>query len=348
MLIRSVVSLPLFRSTTNSHQRPLVAAALALLLVGTAATAGPIFPPDAKFDVVSRDVDFAEGPAAGLDGAVYFTDIPKGEKPGRILKYDPAAGKISVFAADSRKANGLFVDAVGGIVACEGADFGGRAIARYTPDGVRTVLTADFQGKKYNAPNDLCIDGKGRIFFTDPKYLGDEPRELDQRGVYRIDPDGKVFLVVGQPEIDKPNGVHASLDGTVLYVADTCDTPIEVAGGGTRPGRMQLVAFPLKADGAVDVAGKKVVTDYGMETGVDGMTLDAAGNLYCAVRSKARPGVVVYSAEGKEIDYLVTPVPATNCVFGRGAEAGRLYVTMDTGLGRVQTTAQGFHPAAPK
>src|SRR5207237_968284 len=117
----------------------------------------------------------------------------------------------TVFKADSGKSNGLKFDAKGFLIACEGSDFGGRRVARYDlKTGASTTIADKYQGKRFNAPNDLAIDRQGRIYFSDPRYLGDEPRELEHRAVYRVDSDGKVLEVTHEGE--KPNGVALSPD----------------------------------------------------------------------------------------------------------------------------------------
>src|SRR5690348_13279414 len=121
-----------------------------------------------------------EGPAVAPDGSVYFSDIPVGDDRGMILRFDPKTRNTTVFTDDSHKSNGLKFDAAGFLVACEGADGGGRSVARWDIKArQRKLLTDRFMGKRYNSPNDLAIDLKGRIYFTDPRYLGPEPRELD-------------------------------------------------------------------------------------------------------------------------------------------------------------------------
>jgi gluconolactonase len=207
---------------------------------------------------------------------------------------------------------------------------------------VLEVLADNFQGKKFNAPNDICIDGKGRIWFSDPKYLGDEPRELDHRSVYRIDPDGSLHLAVTQPAIDKPNGVGVSPDGKTLYIADTNNEPVTEPDGSQRKGNMQLVAFDLAPDGSVH--NKRILVDYAPGGGIDGMTFDLDGNIYAAVRNSEKKGIRVYSPAGKEIAFLPTPDTPTNCTFGIGTEADRLYVTTDTGFGRIRLNRKGYHP----
>lgn len=318
------------------------------LLLSALVTADPVsvVPKESRFEWLYQEVDFAEGPAAGLDGAIYFSDIPTGKKPGRILKYDPKTNKVSVFVADSQKSNGTYVDAAGNLVVCEGADFGGRGISRYNSMGVRQSLVDRFDGRRFNAPNDICVDTEGRIWFSDPKYLGDEPRELGHRSVYRLDPDGSIHLALSQPKIQKPNGVHVSTDGTKLYVADTNDMTETDEQGKQAPGNMHLVAFAIAPDGTI---GERLWThDFAPDKGVDGMTLDVDGRIYAAVRSETKPGIYVFSPQGQFLERIDLPETPTNCIFGRGPQASTLYITFDKGFGRIVLNAKGYHLPAMK
>src|SRR5262249_2701960 len=142
-----------------------------------------------------------EGPAVAPDGSIYFSDIPVGKDKGQILRFDPKTQKTTVFAADSHKSNGVKFDAKGDLTACPGADGGGRCVSRWdVQSGKREVIVDKFMGKRFNSPNDLVIDLKGRIYFTDPRYLGAEPRELEYRAVHRIDRDGSVREVTHDAE----------------------------------------------------------------------------------------------------------------------------------------------------
>src|SRR5262249_762361 len=145
-----------------------------------------------------------EGPAYGPDGCIYFSDIGN-----RILKYDPAAGKTTVYREPSGRANGLDFDPLGRLVAAEGANTGGnRRISITEKDRTLPPLADKWQGKRLNSPNDLTIDTKGRVYFTDPRYVGDEKREIDTESVYRVDPDGSVTQII--PDVQKPNGIVLS------------------------------------------------------------------------------------------------------------------------------------------
>src|SRR4051794_32370702 len=181
-----------------------------------APTGDAIVSKDAKLELLftrSAKIEggLTEGPACAPDGSIYFSDIPFGKDKGMILRFDPKTKKTTVFADDSHKSNGLKFDAKGRLIACEGSDDGGRCVARWdVKTGKREVVADKYMGKRFNAPNDLAIDLKGRIYFSDPRYLGDEPRELEHRAVYRIDTDGNVALVTHDGE--KPNGIALSPD----------------------------------------------------------------------------------------------------------------------------------------
>jgi gluconolactonase len=104
---------------------------------------------------------FTEGPAEDRDGNVYFSDIPN----EKIYKVD-AGGKLSVFREKSNHANGLMLNARGEVVACE---MDGQ-VAAISPDGKsRRVVAGQYNGKRFNAPNDLVIDKEGGVYFTDPE-----------------------------------------------------------------------------------------------------------------------------------------------------------------------------------
>ena len=142
--------------------------------------------------------------------------------------------------------NGLLFDRQGRLVCCEPV---ARVVSRIDRDGKLTVLTDNFDGKKYNQPNDLTIDSKGRIYFSDPRYgPRDDMQQRDAKGktiegVYRIDPDGKVSRVIGR-EVERANGVLVSADDKYLFVADNNNDKL----GGAR----KLWRFDLKPDGTVD------------------------------------------------------------------------------------------------
>ena len=336
--------------------------------------ADPIVPPGAKLELLyTRTAPISggltEGPAVAPDGSIYFTDIPSGKDKGLILRFDPRTKETSVFTADSHKANGLMFDADGSLIACEGADGGGRCVSRWDiKTGEREVLAARYMDKRFNAPNDLCIDLKGRIYFTDPRYLGDEPRELEHRAVYRVAGDSMVVEVTHN--IEKPNGIAISADQKTLYVADNNNGTDRKDPNAPPPekGTMKIYAFALDENGMVsgerqtiydfnpDPGGDAVTLDAKPKlrvSGCDGMTLDTKGNLYLASRSEQRPGILIIDPQGRELGFIATAEPQpdakephglpSNCDFGIGEESNVLYITVDTSLYRIRLNATGYH-----
>ena len=295
-----------------------------------------ILPSSSRLEELWNQGEFTEGVAVAADGSVYFSDIPSNEgTTGQVHRFDPRTGKTTVYCAASGKSNGLMFDRAGRLIACCGANNGRMALCEILPSGKLKVLTERFNGGRCLSPNDLVILPDGKIYFSDPRYVGGEKEEQDQTAVYRYDPaDGSVKLAIGADQIEKPNGLALSPDGKTLYVAETNNAP---------NGRMTLNTFALHGDGGL--GPKKVLVDFGDEAGIDGMTVDVQGNLYAAVRSTRRFGIVVYTATGRELAYIPTETLPTNCCFGTGTETNVLYVTAGGGLYRIPMNVAGHHPA---
>jgi len=288
----------------------------------------PLIPKDAKFEKLWSEGEFTEGPAYGPDRCIYFSDIGD-----RTMRYDPATGKTTEYRNPSGRGNGLTFDADGRLVAAEGANSGGmRRITRIDKEGKVKVLADKWDGKRFNSPNDLVIDTKGRIYFTDPRYVGDEKREIDTESVYRIDPDGTVTQLM--TDTQKPNGIAISPDMKTLYVADS-----------NPKGNQHLVAFPLKDDGSV--GKKKLLHDFGKDRGIDGMKIDGKGNIYGMAGQGDTGGLYVFSPEGKQLAFVQTPETPTNCAFG-GKDHKTLYVTAGKSLYRIKVNVEGFAIFWPK
>ena len=345
--------------------RTFMTASIVAVLLGAAYNAplhgdeNPIVPEGAKLEklytrTAQLNGGLTEGPAVAPDGSIYFTDIANGTDPGTIVRFDPRSGRSTVFAADSGKANGLACDAEGRLVACEGSDYGGRRVSRWNLKTGRRETVADrYRGKRFNAPNDLCLDTKGRIYFTDPRYLGDEPRELEHRAVYRIDVDGSVTEVTH--DVEKPNGIALSPDEKTLYVVDHNNgaDKIDPTAPPPKKGAMKIYAFPLGADGLVD-GKRRTLVDSGSEDGSDGICVDVEGNIYLTSRSLRRPGLAVVDPTGKQIAFVPTgpenqtigetPIGLpSNCEFGIGDDDTMLYLTVDLSLLRIRLKVPGYH-----
>ena len=307
-----------------------------------------IIPAGAKLQTLWEEGGFTEGVAAADDGTMYFSDFaqPFDARPARVMKFDPITSKTSIHCADSKMANGLMFNRQGRLFACCASPLGGaRALVEIVPDGKVKVVVDKFEGKRFNSPNDIVIDPRGRIYFSDPKYVGPEQRELDHMSVYRYDPDGSLHRMTDN--IDKPNGIIMAPNGRRIYVAET-DNGTDQADSVTaaKRGRMTLNAFRVKNDGSL--ARKKVLVDFGDQLGIDGMTVDQQGHIFAAVRSEERFGIRIYDSRGKELGYIQTPELPTNCSFGKGKGMQTLYITAGGGLYRIVLEVSGFHPATAR
>ncbi len=303
----------------------------------------------AQLEKVFDGGHFLEGPAAAPDGSIYFSDITfssqSGMQAGHIWRFDPRSGKTSIFRSPSGMSNGIMFDANGRMLVAEMADFGGRKVSRTDmTTGKSYILAGLFEGRPFNAPNDIAIDQKGRVYFTDPRYLGHEPIEQPVTGVYRIDPDNSVHRIVS--ELWKPNGIAVSPDDKTIYVVTVGDFRLDlfrVEGRVTEQEPPSMIhAFDLAPDGTAK--NRRVIVAYPMGRHADGITVDAGGNVYAAVGDEAgHHGVYVYSSSGEELEYIPTPERAANVEFGRGDESNVLYVTATSSLYRIRLKKVGYH-----
>lgn len=288
----------------------------------------PLLAPGAAWEKVHGGLKFSEGPAWTPAGELLFEDTPR----ELTMKLDKA-GAVSVFREATNSANGLGFDPRGRLVMCEGnGKNGGRRVTRLEKNGTVTVLADAFEGKKLNSPNDLAIDRKGRVYFTDPRYSKREELELDKEAVYRIDPDGKITRIIDS--LVRPNGILVTPDARTLYIADNASP------GGV----VQLWAFDLDGKGAA--SNGRLLYDFGGGRGIDGMALDSKGRIWATAGTKDKAGIYVFAPDAKRATAaLVTTLPMpedpTNCTFG-GPKRDTLYVTTTASLFRIKTTARGI------
>jgi gluconolactonase len=277
-------------------------AVLALLVVVvTGCSERSVVAEGAKVERLAGGFRFTEGPAADAGGNIFFTDIPN----NRIHKWS-LDGKLSTFRENSGGANGLFFDKDGNLLACEGV---GRRLVSIDPKGNVTVLADKYDGKRFNSLNDLWIDPKGGVYFTDPRYGSRGNMEQDGEHVYYLAPErDKIVRVVD--DMVRPNGVIGTTDGKRLYVADH--------GGG------KTFVYTINKDGTL--SNKKLFAPEGS----DGMTLDNEGNVYLTT-----DGVAVYNSSGKKIETIEVPEKTTNVCFG-GKDKRMLFITAGNSLYSVQ------------
>lgn len=292
-------------------------------------------PASAQEPEVATTVAFTEGPTVDRDGNVYFTDIIN----QRIMKLG-ADGVLSVFRERSNAANGLLIDPQGRLIACEGAAFErpGVKVAgtpRVTRTDLRTgqieILAESYEGKPLVGPNDVTIDGQGRLYFT----------ELNGAAVYRIDGPGRIARILAAPDVQRPNGIQIAPDDRTLYLVEA-----NGAAGGAR----LIRRYDLQPDGTV--RNMRVHWDFSPGRSADGMSIDSQGNLYAAagmnqLRGTAetlatKTGVYVISPQGTLLKFIpIAEDYITNNAFG-GADMKTLYITAGKTLYKVRTDIAGL------
>ena len=266
-----------------------------------------IIEPFVKIEQIADSFQFAEGPAADTMGNIYFSDI----QASRIYVWT-IDHQLEIFKEPSGRANGLRFDAEGNLLACEGA---ARRVTSTSPDGKVSILADQFQGKKLNSPNDLWVDKKGGIYFTDPRYNGarwiwikknemneniEREEEQEVRALYYLPPGGKPLLRVAD-DFMNPNGVIGTSDGKKLYVSDT--------------DKKETYVYSILKDGSL--ANRRIFApEYS-----DGMTLDEFNNVYLT-----NGGVQIYAPDGSFITTIDIPYKASNVCFG-GSDKHTLYIT---------------------
>ena len=252
---------------------------------------------------------FTEGPAWSREGFLLFSDIPN----DRIMKYVPGE-KTSVFRENSNGANGNAFDAQGRLYTCESRT---RRVVRMDKKGEIQVLAEKWEGKRFNAPNDIVVRHDGHIYFTDPAFgAQSDTRELDFFGVYHITAKGEIS-VIAKPA-GRPNGLALSPNGHVLYVANSDEHNVR--------------AYDMDRNG--DASNERVLI-AGVDGVPDGIRVDEKGNLYVAGSR-----VWIYEARGSVTGNLTTPETPSNCAFGDG-DLRTLYITARTGLYRARREVKG-------
>ena len=291
-----------------------------------------------EWELLAGPATITEGPV--WDGAgIFYTSIVDNE----IRRYDPLTGDIATVYLDTGGSNGLAFSSDGVLYACEGT---GRRVVRYGTDGLKTTVVDLFEGRRLNSPNDLVLDGAGRIWFTDPRYGEDHSdRELDHDSVYRITrPEGgEGTWPIERLTFDttRPNGLLLSWDERTLFVAQS-----DYDAGSVR----QLRAYPILEDGAL--GGFAVLHDFGEARGIDGMCWDADGAIVATCgweHSGPGPRIAVFTTDGMVLEEHLLPAGnPTNCAFG-GRNLDTLYVTtLDGRLYQVPNTGRRGHLEPPR
>lgn len=287
--------------------------------------------PDAKIEILASGFDWSEGPLWLEDQqALIFSDVPQNkiwkwtEKDSLSLYLEPSGFMGDIEGMREPGSNGLVLDPEGNLVLCQ---HGERRIAKMkasldSPKPEYEVLASEFEGKRFNSPNDLIYNSKGQLFFTDPPYGLDDfnPKELDFQGVYRLETNGDLTLLIDS--LSRPNGVGLSPDERTLYIAQS------------NAQMARYYAYELDDNG--DIERGRVLIDMTSAVGSsdpglpDGFTVDAKGNLFAS----GPGGIWVISPEGKVLGKIMTGQGTSNCVFDH--EYRFLYITSDDKILRVK------------
>ena len=265
----------------------------------------------AELTLISDRFSFTEGPATDEEGNVFFTDQPN----DHIWKYS-IDGELTLFMDETGRSNGMYFDHDGNLLTC--ADLNGE-IWSITPEKEVTVLVDNFNGKQLNGPNDLWVDPKGGIYFTDPYYQRDywerTEKEIEEERVYYLTPDRQEVIIVADDYV-QPNGIIGTPDGKTLYVADIGDS--------------KTYSYTINEDGTL--SGKQLFA----ELGSDGMTIDDQGNVYLTGR-----GVTVFNKNGDQIEHIPVPQNWTGNITFIGPERRTLFITASNSVYTLEMNVQG-------
>jgi gluconolactonase len=276
---------------------------------------------------------WTEGPVWFGDGRyLLVSDIPC----NRVMRYDEATGAWGEFRSPSNMANGHCRDTQGRLVSCE---HGTRRITRTEYDGRITVLASHYQGKRLNSPNDIVCRSDGSIWFTDPPFgihgdwEGQRAVAELPHAVYRIDSNGELAQVL--TDVPGPNGLAFSPDEQILYVVES----------RAQPSRL-VVAYDVSSESTL--SNRRVVIDAQGAGALDGIAIDADGNIWCGwgsdgragVSSEGLDGVRVFNPQGLAIGHIHLPERCANLCFG-GARGNRLFMAAGHSLYAVYVNTRG-------
>jgi gluconolactonase len=263
---------------------------------------------------VAEGLNSSEGPIAAPDGTFLFTE----NDIGRVVRID-RDGRLSVYLENTNEGNGLAFDSKGRLISAQ-RNRPQLGVLAPTP----AVLVDSYNGEPLMGPNDLVIDRRDGIYFTDP---GRNPPPRPP-AVYYLSADGKLAKVA--ESIGRPNGIMLSPDETVLYVADTNGE--------------YVVAFDVAADGMLrnrrnfgKLTGGRPADGGGMRSGADGLAVDSVGRLYVATDA----GVQVLDPKGQHLGTIPIPRDPQNLAFA-GPDKKTLYVVGSGAVYGIAMESQGY------
>jgi gluconolactonase len=284
---------------------------------------------------------WAEGPAwNGGGNYLVWSDIPN----NRHLRWLAEDGHVSALHSPSNYANGNTFDYEGRLLSCE---HGTRRVVRYEHDGTVTLLAEKWQGKQFNAPNDIVVHPDGGIWFSDPgygalgNYEGNKGELLLKEAVYRVDPKTAKIDIVNK-EMYKPNGLCFSPDYKKLYICDTGATHYPDA-----PKNIMVfdVADGKRLQNGREYCSMKLTMKNGEFAGLaDGIRADVDGNIWVGAGwvGEGYDGVHIFAPDGQRIGQILLPEICANLCFG-GPKRNRLFMAASQSLYSAYVETQGAH-----
>lgn len=279
----------------------------------------------AKIELIKEGFKGTEGPVALPDGSLAFTET----QANRITRI-AADGTTSPFLENSNGANGLGFNAKGELIAVQVAD---TRVGVVYPQGQARTLADNFEGLPFGRPNDVVVNQRGGIYFTDSgvNVAPNQPaptKVFAKPAVYYITPEGVLKRLAA--DIERPNGIQLSPDEKVLYVANTNGE--------------HVLAYDIAADGSVGarrnfakLAGWSKADNGSWSSGADGLAVDEKGRLYVATNV----GIEVFSASGEALGSIALPKKPQNLAFA-GAGKKYLYVVGRGSAYRIATQTAGY------
>lgn len=271
---------------------------------------------DSKLDTIATGFGFTEGPLWDEAGFLYLSD----ETLNKIFRLYPNGKKEEIISLGDPDGNTY--DRQHRLIDCASVL---RSIIEVTADGKYKILADQYQGKKFNSPNDVVLGPDGSLYFTDPTLdlPQGEKQDIPFQGVYRLDENGAVRLLT--KELSQPNGLAFSPDGKRFYVDDSEQRNIRVydfENGKLRNGRIFGEEPGGKDDGVPD-----------------GIKVDQNGNVFVT----GPAGVWIWDAQGRHLGTIAMPEQPANLAWGE-KDYGTLYITATTSVYRLRTKTRGFVP----
>ncbi len=310
-----------------------------------------IIPATSKVELVvdgkktKPELTFTEGPK-WMNGKVYFSnmyfdkDFNADPKKSSTVELDPN-GTYRNITQGKMQTNGLYPYKNGNLLVCD--MMGHRVVEMTTKGEVVRVVADKFDGKSIDGPNDVIVDSKGGFYFTDPQFTMEAVKFQPGRGVYYVNPQGKISRIVEPNEFAMPNGIIISPDGKTLYINNCYDDESWYPVNSQKEN--YVWAYDINPDGTIKNGRQfaklfligSVMDRKGKSSSADGMAIDKAGNLYVATYY----GVQIFNNKGVFVGMINLPSFPVSLCFG-DKDMKTLYIVSYSKVFKIKTNMEGF------